>query len=222
MQGVKFCCMLGRYESLKKLLVEKLRFEHHSIQPKKGLWHSKNAYNYNRCWRIINDDDQKEKLGTPRMLIITIVAQRLVAKIKRSRKRRIRERTKMCSFLFESQQFWHIIESVNVPKFEYIFPLRNKKIVKITWTNKKRGTPEMFIITCVFEDKSRWWSKTNKADCKNVNNYNLFWTMLMITLVEERWRGFSCWVWQGLQQQFEAHAMRDENDAARNFEFRGG
>jgi len=41
----------------------------------------------------------------------------------------------------------------------------------------------------------------------------------MITMVEERWRTFSFWVWQGLQQHFEAQAMRDEHGVLRKVDF---
>ena len=42
--------------------------------------------------------------------------------------------------------------------------------------------------------------------------------MLMITRVEERWRSKQFGVWQGLQQDIEAPAMRDQNAAVSNFE----
>ena len=41
-------------------------------------------------------------------------------------------------------------------------------------------------------------------------------------MVEERWRTFSFWVWQGLQQHFEAQAMRDDHDAVSKVDFFGG
>ena len=41
-------------------------------------------------------------------------------------------------------------------------------------------------------------------------------------MVEERWRTFSFWIWQGLQQDFEGQAMRDEDDALRKVDFPGG
>ena len=40
-------------------------------------------------------------------------------------------------------------------------------------------------------------------------------------MVEERWRTLSFWVWQGLQQHFEAQAMRDEHDVLRKVDFFG-
>ena len=70
--------------------------------------------------------------------------------------------------------------------------------------------------------KRCWGPKTKIRQSKNAYNYCRFWRMLMIIMVEERWRTFSFWAWQGLQQHFEAQAMRDEHDALRNFEFPGG
>ena len=45
--------------------------EKQSTKAKKG--HSKKAYNYWRFWRKMDDDAQRQKRGTPRMLIITVV-----------------------------------------------------------------------------------------------------------------------------------------------------
>ena len=64
-----------------------------------------------------------------------------------------------------------------------------------------------------------WGSKTKITESKNAYNYCCVWRLLMITMVEERWRTFSFWVWQGLQQHFEAQAMRDEHDALRKEDF---
>ena len=88
--------------------------------------------------------------------------------------------------------------------------LGNMKILKISRSNKKSDSPRMLIITIVFEEKRCWGSKTKIRDSKNAYIYCRFWWILMITSVGERWRTFSFWVWRGLQQDFEAHAMKDE------------
>ena len=75
----------------------------------------------------------------------------------------------------------------------------------------------------MFLKKKRCWgSKTKTHHSKNAYNYCRVWRILMITMVEERWRTFSFWVWQGLQQHFEAQAMRDDHGVLCKVDFSGG
>ena len=135
-----------------------------------------------------------------------------------------RERGKMCCFPLEIQQFWHINkinELVNAAKFEYFFG--NMKDCENQSTTIEKGNAQNAY------NYGRFWRKSDveaprkkNRHSKNAYIYCRFWWILMITSVEERWRTFSFWVWRGLQQHFEAHAMKDENDAVRKVDFPGG
>ena len=87
----------------------------------------------------------------------------------------------------------------------------------------KLGTPRMLAITVVFEEKSMMMlQEQKKGDSQDAYNYCRFWIILMVSKVQERWRTFSFWVWQGLQQYFDHQTMRDEHDALRKVEFPWG
>ena len=72
--------------------------------------------------------------------------------------------------------------------------LGNMKILKISWSNQKSGSPRMLIITDAFKEKWRWGPKTKIRQSKNAYIYCCFWRILMITRVEERWRTSKMWI----------------------------
>ena len=93
--------------------------------------------------------------------------------------------------------------------------LGNMKILKISRSNQKSGTPKMLIITYVFEEKTMLTLQDQNQQLQECLWLQSFLKSLMITMVEERWRTFSFWVWQGPRQHFEAQAMRDDHGALR-------
>ena len=122
-------------------------------------------------------------------------------------------------FSIGNTTIWNIHKinaSITVAKFEY--NLGNMKDCENQLTKQKRDTPKRLIIIVVFEEKWTMMLEDKKGHSKNAYNYCRFWTILMITRLEERRRTKQFWVWQGLQQEFEAPATRDQNDALSNFE----
>ena len=64
--------------------------------------------------------------------------------------------------------------------------LGNMKMLKISRSNQKSTTPKMLIITEVFEEKNDVEAPRQKSTTPRMHNYCRFFTMLMITMVEER------------------------------------
>ena len=98
------------------------------------------------------------------------------------------------------------------------------RIVKISRRQKKGGhSKKAYNYMVVFQEKSMMTLQDKKGQSQDASyNYYRFSRMLMITKAEERWRSFSFWVWQGLQQDSEAPAMKDDHGAVLNVDFPEG
>ena len=104
--------------------------------------------------------------------------------------------------------------------------LEISKVAKIGQTNQKLGTPRMLVITVVFEEKSMMMLQDKKGpvpgclqllsflkDFDDKNGWREMTHFLML---------ISFWVWQGLQQDSEAPAMKDIHGGVRKVDFPGG
>ena len=95
------------------------------------------------------------------------------------------------------------------------------KKLEICQTHEKRALQKCVELLAFLNGNRCWRSRTKKGHSKIAENYCRFWTMLMITRVEERWRGFAFWVWQGLQQDYWPQAMRGNHEEVRKVSFFG-
>ena len=139
--------------------------------------------------------------------------------LKFGRKRRIHQRAKMCGFPLEIQQFWNIdeiMDSINAAKIEH--NLGNMKDSECQPSTRKKGTPKGLWNLSILK-KNRWWPpNTKKGQFQKAYETCRFWMSLMITRLRKRWRTTRWWVWLQPQQDFEAPAMRDQNEPVSNFE----
>ena len=70
--------------------------------------------------------------------------------------------------------------------------------------------------------KRCWDSKTKMVNSKHAYNYTRFWRILMITMVEERWRSSKMWILARTCDKNEPPMDPNKDDAVRNCEFPGG
>ena len=104
----------------------------------------------------------------------------------------------------------------------WAFPRKCEELWKRCRSTKKGALPECLYFHVFLKKIRCWCSKTKRGNSKNAYKYYRFWRILMIWKVGRRWRTFSFWVWRPPQQDFEAPAMRDQNDALSNFEYGRG
>ena len=105
----------------------------------------------------MNFDDNKRRREVTDFLILSMAGTTATfwGLYDEGGKHRIRERSKMCGFSLEIQQFWHmckINESINAAKFEY--NLGNMKDCENQSATQKSGTPKRLTITDIVWRKS--------------------------------------------------------------------
>ena len=85
--------------------------------------------------------------------------------LKFGRKRRIRERAKMCGFPLEIQQFWNLhesMDSMNAAKIEY--NLGNMNNCENQLSTRKKGTPKRLMKPNDFEKQSMMMFQNKKRN----------------------------------------------------------
>ena len=127
----------------------------------------------------------------------------------------------MCCFSLEMQQFCNVDkfkESVDVAQLEYFRGNMKDYENQSNQPNKNQELQECIQLPSFLMTNWSWRSKTQIRSSKNAFDYFRFWTILMTTMVEERWAS-SFWVWQLPQQDFETPAMRDHHEPVRKVDF---